>query len=153
MITAKRSIPWLLSKVRKRLSGRSCGMIISTTASRALFNCLLQCFRLFPKHVVKVPTFSFVLPLKVLGLLPGWEVGEPYLVPFLCHSTHDSMKRKSSQMNKISACLELNGLPRAPMESWRLIFHRLSMLHGSLQQGKEAREPQSWSNNLKPVSH
>lgn len=27
------------------------------------------------------------------------------------------------------------------------------MWHESLQQGKEAREPQSWSNNLKPVSH
>jgi hypothetical protein len=67
--------------------------------------------------MVNIPTFAFALSLKVLGHLPGVEVGVPYLVPLLCHSSHGSMKRKSSQMNKISACSELNGLPRASMES------------------------------------
>ena len=103
MITAKRSIPWLRSIVRKRLSGKSCGRIISTTASRALFICLLQYFRLVPKRMVKIPTFAFVLSLRVQGHLPGSEVGEPYLVPLLCYSSHGSMKRKSCRMNKISA--------------------------------------------------
>lgn len=65
----------------------------------------------------KIPTSDFVLSLKVRGHHPGSEVGEPYLVPLLCYSSHGSMKRKSSQMNKISACSELNGLPRVSMES------------------------------------
>ena len=67
--------------------------------------------------MIEIPTFSLVLFLKVRGHLPGSEVGEPYLVPLLCYSSHGSMKKKEIRMSNIPACSELNSLPRASMES------------------------------------